>query len=93
MRELRDKWCSVLGMPKHIYSDNERAFTAADFKRFTEQEGVDWTCSSVYCHRQNGHVERVQRNLKEQLDVLMRETDRKDWPRQVSGVVLRYNAG
>lgn len=67
------------GIPKVIGSDNGPAFVTQVSQGLATQLGINWKLHCTYRPQSSGHVERMNRTLKETLTKLALETGRNDW--------------
>ena len=92
MRGLSENWFKTFGYPKRIHTDNDRSFGSEEFLKFCKERDIGLSKTGIYGHHQNGHVERLHRWLREQIQIL-RISGEDDWVKACSILQLRYNTG
>lgn len=72
-----------MGIPDRIISDRGTCFTATNFKRFCQENGISLTLNSSRYPQANGQVERVNRTL---ITLSMLAEDQVHWDVKVREV-------
>ena len=86
---LMENWVLVFGFPKLILAD--QSIFSTKFTNFLTQQGTKIQLSGVNCHRQNGFVERLHRELNEYLPILAHAQSRRNWVRDVQLIAWKHN--
>lgn len=76
------KWSARFGMPKKFFSDQGSHFRNSVMKELCRIAGIEHDFSTVYCAWSNGVVERINRDLRALLRILIMEfkIEEGDWP-------------
>jgi hypothetical protein len=88
------KWCARYGVPKVLRSDGGSHFVNGVVKELCEKLGIRHEITAAYCSFSNGSVERVNREIKKLLNLLIveRRQSNEQWPMWISAVMSIINS-
>ena len=86
-------WIAIFGVPERFFSDNGSHFRNKVMEGLARLLDVIHDFSTVYCAWSNGLVERVNRDIKALIKILLVELkrDQKEWPIIVSNIMFKLN--
>ena len=90
---LNKNWFTTFGFPNWLHADNDKAFTSHDFKEMCTSHGIGFSSCGSYDHRQNGHAERINAYLYQQLKILTDEDNlvAHSWVSALPWIAGSYN--
>ena len=87
------QWIALFGIPDKFFSDNGPHFRNKTMQELARRLNVIHDFSTVYCAWANGFIERVLRDLKALMKIMVHETntDMKQWPVLCPNIMLALN--
>lgn len=87
------EWIGLFGIPKRFYSDNGPHFRNVTMKELARRLHTIHDFSTVYCAWGNGFIERILRDLKALLKILIHEhkVERTEWPQLCVNIMMALN--
>ena len=87
------KWIAVFGIPSLFFSDNASHFRNKTMEELARRLNVQHDFSTVYCAWANGLIERVLRDVKALVQILLHDLriDRKHWTQLRANVMFAIN--
>ncbi|CAK1597385.1 unnamed protein product [Parnassius mnemosyne] len=88
--EMLKEIFSRLGNPVSLTSDNGRQFSSEDFKSFCAERNIRLYNNIPYWPKQNGEVERQNRDILKRLKIS--QVEKKNWKEALQEYMVMYNS-
>lgn len=78
------------GAPQELVSDNGVQFVSSEMEDFLRVHGIKHSCTALYSPRQNGLVERMNRTIKNSLQLAV--ANGQNWRQMLSDMIWAYRS-